>query len=67
MFDQQYPRLASWILNGDGWIGLGQDDFSRPLARILDVGGLIWESDALRDGRGGAGAMDQAEPIRLRG
>ena len=45
MFDQQYPHLASWILGGDAWIELGQDDFSRSLVRILDIGGLIWESD----------------------
>ena len=41
--------LASWILSGDGWIELGQDDFSRSLVRILDTGGLIWESDAHYD------------------
>jgi hypothetical protein len=29
----------------DGCIELGQDDFSRSLVRILDSGGLIWESD----------------------
>lgn len=45
MFDQQYPHLASWILSGDGWIELGQDDFSRSQVRILDIGGMIWESD----------------------
>jgi hypothetical protein len=45
MFDQQYPHLTSWILDGDGWIELGQDDFSRSLVRILDIGGMIWESD----------------------
>jgi len=45
MFDQQYPHLSAWILGGDGWIELGQDDFSRSLVRILDSGGLIWESD----------------------
>ncbi len=45
MFDQQHPNLASWILSGDGWIELGQDDFSRSLVRILDIGGMIWESD----------------------
>lgn len=45
MFDQHYPNLASWILNRDGTIELGQDDFSRSLVRILDIGGLIWESD----------------------
>lgn len=45
MFDQQYPHLAAWILGGDAWIELGQDDFSRSLVRILDIGGMIWESD----------------------
>lgn len=45
MFDQQYPHLASWILSGDGWIELGQDDFSYSLVRVLDSGGMIWESD----------------------
>lgn len=41
MFDQQYRHLAAWILDGDGWIELGQDDFSRSLVRILDIGGMI--------------------------
>jgi hypothetical protein len=45
MFDQQHPHLSAWILNGDGWIELGQDDFSRSQVRILDIGSLIWESD----------------------
>lgn len=45
MFDQPYSHLASWILNGDGWIELGQDDFSRSMIRILDIGGMIWESN----------------------
>lgn len=49
MFDQHYPHLASWILGGGGWIELGQDDYSRSLVRILDIGGLIWESDARYD------------------
>ena len=47
MFDQQYPHLTSWILGGEGWIELGQDDFSRSLVRILDFGGMFWESDEL--------------------
>lgn len=45
MFDQQYPHLTSWIPGGDGWIEMGQDEFSRSLVRILDFGGMIWESD----------------------
>lgn len=45
MLDQQYSQLAAWILGGDACIELDQDDFSRSLVRILDSGGLIWESD----------------------
>ena len=45
MFDQQYPHLTSWIPGGDGWIEMGQDEFSRSLVCILDFGGMIWESD----------------------
>jgi hypothetical protein len=45
MFDEQYPTLAAWILDGDNWIALGQDEMSRSIVRILDIGGLIWESE----------------------
>jgi hypothetical protein len=45
MFDQQYPHLAAWVLGGDAWIELGQDEMSHSMVRILDIGGLIWESD----------------------
>ena len=44
MIDNQYPTLAAWILSGAGWIELGQDEYSRSLVRILDIGGLLWES-----------------------
>ena len=29
MFDERYPTLSAWILFGDGWIELGQNDLSR--------------------------------------
>lgn len=45
MFDDQHPNLAAWILGGDAWIELGQDEFSRSYVRVLDIGGLIWESE----------------------
>ena len=45
MIDDQYPTLSEWILSGAGWIELGQDDYSRSLVRILDIGGLLWESE----------------------
>jgi len=45
MIDDQYPTLADWILSGAGWIELGQDEYSNSLVRILDIGGLLWESE----------------------
>ena len=44
MFDEQYPTLSEWIL-GSGWIELGQDEYSDSLVRILDIGGMLWESE----------------------
>ena len=44
MIDEQYPTLSEWILSGAGWIELGQDEYSDSLVRILDIGGLLWES-----------------------
>lgn len=39
------PQASVDILGCDGRVELGHDDFSRSLARIVDNGGLIWESD----------------------
>lgn len=41
-FALAYPQLARWIAD-NGWIEIGQDDYSRSLVRILDIGGMIWE------------------------
>lgn len=38
-----YPNLAEWI-NDVGWIEIGNDGFSRSMLRVLDEGGIIWES-----------------------
>ena len=45
MFDEQYPNLAAWILDGECWVELGTTDYSRSAVRILDIGGMIWESN----------------------
>ena len=45
MIDNQYPTLSAWVLSGSGWIELGQDEYSDSLVRILEIGGLLWESD----------------------
>lgn len=40
-FDKQYPNIANWVQ--DGWIEIGQDDYSRSFVRVLDIGGMVWE------------------------
>lgn len=41
--DQAFPRVAAWI-QGCGWIEFGADSFSDSAIRILDIGGMVWES-----------------------
>jgi hypothetical protein len=43
-FDELYPNLAYWV-ESFGWIEIGRDDYSSWLIRILDIGGMIWESE----------------------
>src|SRR5689334_9170897 len=45
MLDQAYPHVADWVYGG-GWIELGQNEYSRSFIRILDIGGMLWESTA---------------------
>lgn len=42
--DERYPYLAAWVRER-GWIEIGSDEYSWSAFRILDSGGLIWESD----------------------
>ena len=44
-FEQAYPHVARWVTS-QGWIEIGQDDWSRSFVRALDVGGLVWEGDS---------------------
>jgi len=43
-FEQLYPNLTYWV-ESFGWLALGQNDYSRSVIRILDEGGMIWESE----------------------
>ena len=43
-FSENYPNLNWWIEN-QGWIEIGQDEYSRSMVRVLDEGGMVWESD----------------------
>ena len=44
-FTDAYPNIAAWVTTGYRWIEIGQDDFSRSLIRVLDIGGMIWEGE----------------------
>jgi len=43
--DQRYPQLTGWIRH-QGWVEVGQDDFSSSFIRVLDPGGMVWEGEA---------------------
>jgi hypothetical protein len=41
-FEQSYPRITLWVKT-QGWIEIGQDEYSRSFVRALDGGGMVWE------------------------
>jgi len=55
-FSETYPNIAYWT-ESCGWIEIGYDEYSRSFIRVLDEGGMLWESkpsyksldDALND------------------
>lgn len=55
-FAEAYPHLSRWV-EGSGWIEVGDDGMRPSMIRVLDEGGMIWESashyanvdEALRD------------------
>jgi hypothetical protein len=44
-FEKSYPNITSWVTS-QGWIELGQDEYSSSLVRALDEGGMVWEGSA---------------------
>ena len=42
-FATAYPNVARWI-DVQGWVEIGQDEYSSTLVRCLDIGGMVWES-----------------------
>lgn len=42
-FTDDYPNIASWVL--DGWIEIGRTDWSRSFIRALDEGGVVYEDE----------------------
>jgi len=46
--DQHYPHLAAWV-EERGWVEIGADSYSSSAVRILDEGGMVWESQQWYD------------------
>ena len=42
-FSKTYPNIAYWT-ESYGWIEIGYDEFSHSFIRVLDEGGMQWES-----------------------
>lgn len=40
--DEQYPHLCRF-LKVQGWVAIGQDDYSASFVRALDPGGMVYE------------------------
>jgi hypothetical protein len=43
-FSKTYPNIAYWT-ESCGWIEIGYDEDSQSFIRVLDEGGMLWESD----------------------
>ncbi|MBE7554036.1 MAG: hypothetical protein HS126_23480 [Anaerolineales bacterium] len=43
-FEVAYPNLTRWV-DAYGWLEIGADEYSPSLIRILDPGGMVWESE----------------------
>jgi len=43
-FSETYPNITYWT-ESFGWIEIGQDEYSESFIRVLDEGGMLWESE----------------------
>ena len=43
-FEKSYPNIAYWV-DAFGWIEIGADEYSSSFIRVLDEGGMVWESE----------------------
>ena len=43
LFDEQYPYIAAWVR--DGTIEIGYNDYEDVFLRVIDPGGVVWESN----------------------
>ena len=52
-FEEKYPNITRWVKE-QGWIEIGQDEYSSSFLRALNLGGMAWE------GRNKYRSMDDA-------
>lgn len=43
-FSESYPNITYWT-ESFGWIEIGQEEYSESFIRVLDEGGMLWESE----------------------
>jgi hypothetical protein len=42
-FNEIYPYIAAWVQ--DGTIEIGYNDYDDVFLRVIDAGGVVWESN----------------------
>lgn len=42
-FDEKYPYIAAWVR--DGLVEIGYNDYDDVFLRVIDPGGVVWESN----------------------
>ena len=58
-FEQKYPNISAWVL--DGQIEVGYGEYDDMFMRVIDPGGVIWESNVKYESMDEAfAAMDKA-------
>jgi hypothetical protein len=68
------PDITCWTRSGRGWIELRRDEYRSSTVRVLDIGGLLWETAVggrrrirqRRRGDGGGRQLHQAVEDRKR-
>ena len=44
-FEDKYPFIAAWVQ--DGTIEIGYNDYDDVFMRVIDPGGVVWESNKI--------------------
>jgi hypothetical protein len=44
-FNEKYPYIAAWVR--DGLVEIGYNDYDNVFLRVIDPGGVVWESNKI--------------------